>query len=275
MTMGIKHLLLVATTLAVVSGGELGALAKTKTIGQLTQVTVTKHTVAGKTTKNAKVKLVNAHGKKLATGKTSKVGKFKITAKSQNLSKLKFKLTVTKAGYKARTFSNKQIKRAVKRTPTATTVGTVTAGGNSAQVAVHQPSYSSQDVPGVSRPDAFKAKRAEIAAARAKFMQLKGQMQPVLAKIATLTTANAKLLENRAVVEHDLAAAKGRNDQAAIQDATKRINSINAQIISNQKERDAAFFQLKPVDDAGTKLSSLMDEMYSLDKTYVPEDINY
>ena len=111
MITGIKQALLLTTAVTLAAGGEISALAATKTIGKLTQVRVTKHTLTGKTTKNAKVQLFNARGKSLASGRTNHLGKFKLSLKHQNLGKLKFKLTTSKPGYRSRTFTSQQIKR--------------------------------------------------------------------------------------------------------------------------------------------------------------------
>jgi len=113
MITGIKQALLLTTAVTLAAGGEISALAATKTIGKLTQVRVTKHTLTGKTTKNAKVQLFNARGKSLASGRTNHLGKFKLSLKHQNLGKLKFKLAASKPGYRSRTFTSQQINKAV------------------------------------------------------------------------------------------------------------------------------------------------------------------
>ena len=65
---------------------------------------------------------------KLSTGKgfaTAKHGKFTLKVKSNNLTKLKFKLKATKTGLKARTYT--QVKKAVQSIDDGATTETQTA----------------------------------------------------------------------------------------------------------------------------------------------------
>lgn len=103
--MKIKKVVMLAVLLTAVSGGEVSAMAKTKQISKFTHVKVSKHTVSGKTTKYAHVKLTQLkHGEK-GSAKADRHGKFVIKVKQNNLTKLQFKLKATKHGFKGRTYT--------------------------------------------------------------------------------------------------------------------------------------------------------------------------
>ncbi|AKP64153.1 hypothetical protein FC99_GL001172 [Levilactobacillus koreensis JCM 16448] len=122
--MGIKKIVMLATLLTAISGGEISAMAKTRQISKFTHVKVSKHTVSGKTTKYAHVKLIHLkHGEKVAA-KADKHGKFVIKVKQNNLTKLKFKLKATKHGFKGRTYSH--VVKTTKPIKQAAENGTIT-----------------------------------------------------------------------------------------------------------------------------------------------------
>lgn len=291
MITGIKQAMLLTATLTLAAGGEISSLAATKTIGKLTQVRVTKHTVAGKTTKNAKVQLFDARGKSLTSGRTNHLGKFKLSLKHQNLGKLKFKLAATKPGYRSRTFTSQQIKKAITQAlanqaastpnkpastkpvkPVAPTRPTSPSAGN------HRPGTSGNSGgnaadTGVNVSKLVLAKRAEVAAAKAEYVRMTQKIAPIRQRIDACSTNIRNQVANREVVKKDLADAIARQDTAAIQLANQRIANINQSIYASQDERADLYKYLIPWDDARTKLSSLMDELASLDKTYAPEEI--
>jgi hypothetical protein len=290
MITGIKQALLLTTAVTLAAGGEISALAATKTIGKLTQVRVTKHTLTGKTTKNAKVQLFNARGKSLASGRTNHLGKFKLSLKHQNLGKLKFKLAASKPGYRSRTFTSQQINKAVTQALANQVASTPTKPAPAKPVKPVKPTRPTQSTSnnrpstsgnsggnaadtGANVSKLILAKRAEIAAAKAEYLRLTQQLAPTSNRIAACGTTIRNQRANRDVVKKDLANATARHDEARIQSAKQEIARLNATIIAAQDERAELYKYLIPLEDARTKLSSLMDELESLDKTYVPEEI--
>ncbi|WP_204121283.1 MULTISPECIES: hypothetical protein [Levilactobacillus] len=291
MITGIKQAMLLTATLTLAAGGEISSLAATKTIGKLTQVRVTKHAVAGKTTKNAKVQLFDARGKSLASGRTNHLGKFKLSLKHQNLGKLKFKLAATKPGYRSRTFTSQQIKKAItqalanqvastpnKPASTKPVKPATPARPTSPSTGNHRPGTSGNSGgnaadTGVNVSKLVLAKRAEVAAAKAEYVRITQQLAPTSNRIKECGAIILNQRANRDVVKKDLADAIAKQDAARIQSAKQEIARINATIIAAQDERAELYKYLIPLEDARTKLSSLMDELASLDKTYVPEEI--
>jgi len=291
MITGIKQAMLLTATLTLAAGGEISSLAATKTIGKLTQVRVTKHGVAGKTTKNAKVQLFDARGKSLASGRTNHLGKFKLSLKHQNLGKLKFKLAATKPGYRSRTFTSQQIKKAItqalanqvastpnKPASTKPVKPATPARPTSPSTGNHRPGTSGNSGgnaadTGVNVSKLVLAKRAEVAAAKAEYVRITQQLAPTSNRIKECGAIILNQRANRDVVKKDLADAIAKQDAARIQSAKQEIARINATIIAAQDERAELYKYLIPLEDARTKLSSLMDELASLDKTYVPEEI--
>jgi hypothetical protein len=119
--MDMKKIVMAATLLSIVTGGEVSALAaKTQhSVAKITHVKVTKHKVTGYTTAQSHVKLMKLkHGEK-ASATANKHGKFTLKVKSNNLTKLKFELKATKTGLKARTYTHK-VKKAVDGATTET-----------------------------------------------------------------------------------------------------------------------------------------------------------
>lgn len=111
-----KKIVMAATLLSIVTGGEVSALAAKTThqsVAKITHVKVTKHKVTGYTTAKSHITLMKLkHGEK-ASATANKKGKFTVKVKKNNLSKLKFKLKATKPGLKARTYTHK-VKKAVQ-----------------------------------------------------------------------------------------------------------------------------------------------------------------
>ncbi|WP_204120006.1 hypothetical protein [Levilactobacillus wangkuiensis] len=123
-----KKIVMAATLLSIVTGGEVSALAaKTQhSVAKITHVKVTKHKVTGYTTAQSHVKLMKLkHGEKVSAT-ANKHGKFTLKVKSNNLTKLKFKLKATKTGLKARTYTHK-VKKAVQSIDDGATTETQTA----------------------------------------------------------------------------------------------------------------------------------------------------
>ena len=290
MITGIKQAMLLTAALTLTAGGEISALAATKTIGKLTQVRVTKHTLTGKTTKNAKVQLTNARGKQLASGRANHLGKFKLSLKHQNLGKLKFKLTTSKPGYRSRTFTSQQIKKAISQALANQAANTPSQPAPSKPVKPVKPTRPTSST-GNNRPSTgsnsggnaadtganvsslIRAKRAEVAAAKVAYARLKAQLAPTQQKITDCRTFIHNNVANRDVVEKDLADATARQDAAAIETANRQISEINQSIYDKQDECAELYKYLLPLDNARTKLDDLMDELAALDKTYVPENI--
>ncbi|WP_164511296.1 hypothetical protein [Levilactobacillus mulengensis] len=138
--MDMKKIVMAATLLSIVTGGEVSALAaKTQhSVAKITHVKVTKHKVTGYTTAQSHVKLMKLkHGEKVSAT-ANKHGKFTLKVKSNNLTKLKFKLKATKTGLKARTYTHK-VKKAVQSIDDGATTETQTAP------AVVKPDSSSAD----------------------------------------------------------------------------------------------------------------------------------
>lgn len=123
-----KKIVMAATLLSIVTGGEVSALAaKTQhSVAKITHVKVMKHKVTGYTTAQSHVKLMKLkHGEKVSAT-ANKHGKFTLKVKSNNLTKLKFKLKATKTGLKARTYTHK-VKKAVQSIDDGATTETQTA----------------------------------------------------------------------------------------------------------------------------------------------------
>ena len=107
--MDMKKIVMAATLVSIVTGGEVSALAaKTQqSVAKFTHVKVTKHKVTGYTTAKSHIELLKLkHGEKASTT-ANKHGKFTLTVKHNNLTKLNFKLKATKVGLKARTYTHK------------------------------------------------------------------------------------------------------------------------------------------------------------------------
>jgi len=225
----------------------------------------------------------------LASGRTNHLGKFKLSLKHQNLGKLKFKLAASKPGYRSRPFPSQQITKAVTQAlanPVASTPTKPAPAKPVKPVKPTRPTQSSNNRPstsgnsggnaadtGANVSKLIRAKRAEIAAAKAEYVRLTQQLAPTSNRIAACSTTIRNQRANRDVVKKDLADAIAKQDAAKIQSAKQEIANINATIIAAQNERAELYKYLIPLEDARTKLSSLMDELESLDKTYVPEEI--
>ncbi|MFC6288991.1 Ig-like domain-containing protein [Levilactobacillus angrenensis] len=315
MSMGIKPALLVAAALTVAFGGEVNAMAKSHTIGKLTQVKLSKHRLTGKTTKYARIKLVNAQGKSFASGKANRVGKFKITVKKQNLTKLSFKLAASKPGFKSRTFSNKQIKRAQAKPAKPTTTPNVTVpsqpdkpnkpvkpttpakpvkpskpvkptkpvkpskptkpSGPASPANPGKPTTPSRPGNNLSAKDRqIAAKKAQIEAAKQNYYQVKKQLQPISDQIEALTTEIHKQLNNLRVIQADLKVATDNHDTQKMATLTEQAKIISDIIAAKQDQRADLYPKLLPLEDARTKVSSLMDELWVLDNSYIPEELN-
>lgn len=121
-----KKIVMAATLLSIVTGGEVSALAAKTThqsVAKITHVKVTKHKVTGYTTAKSHIKLMKLkHGEK-ASATANKKGKFTVKVKSNNLTKLKFKIKATKPGLKARTYTHK-VKKAVQAIDNSVTTET-------------------------------------------------------------------------------------------------------------------------------------------------------
>lgn len=108
--MKMKKIITAAALLAVFTGSEINAsAAKTTkhTVAKITRVKVTKHKVTGYTTPKSHLTLMKLKHGETASATANRNGKFSINVKKNNLTKLRFKLKVTKAGMKARTFTYK------------------------------------------------------------------------------------------------------------------------------------------------------------------------
>ncbi|MCI1553046.1 MAG: hypothetical protein LKH74_03905 [Levilactobacillus sp.] len=124
--MDMKKIVMAATLLSIVTGGEVSALAAKTThqsVAKITHVKVTKHKVTGYTTAKSHIKLMKLkHGEK-ASATANKKGKFTVKVKNNNLTKLKFKIKATKPGLKARTYTHK-VKKAVQAIDNSVTTET-------------------------------------------------------------------------------------------------------------------------------------------------------
>jgi len=164
-----KKIVMAATLLSIVTGGEVSALAaKTQhTVAKITHVKVTKHKVTGYTTAKSHIKLMKLkHGEKVSAT-ANKHGKFTLKVKHNNLTKLKFKLKATKTGLKARTYTHK-VKKAVQSIDDGATTETQTAP------AVVKPDSASAD----KKPEKTKPKDTLI---MTQTMNLKGHFDGIKA----------------------------------------------------------------------------------------------
>ncbi len=107
--MDMKKIVMAATLVSIVTGGEVSALAaKTQqSVAKFTHVKVTKHKVTGYTTAKSHIELLKLKHREKSSTTANKHGKFTLTVKHNNLTKLNFKLKATKAGLKARTYTHK------------------------------------------------------------------------------------------------------------------------------------------------------------------------
>jgi len=191
--MGIKKIVMLATLLTVVSGGEISAMAKTKQISKFTHVKVSKHTVSGKTTKYAHVKLTHLkYGEKVGA-KADKHGKFILKVKKNNLKKLKFKLIATKKGFKSRTYKhslepNSHPIKKRSTTSSATQEPTMTSSSpNNSTVSTQHASSTQPTIPVIPTMPATQDKnkqvqelRSEIENALQIYFTLKQKIDPQL-----------------------------------------------------------------------------------------------
>jgi len=125
-----KKIVIAATLLSIVTGGEVSALAAKTTphhaVAKITHVKISKHKVTGYTTAQSHVKLMKLKHHEQAETTANKHGKFTLKVKSNNLTKLKFKLKATHAGLKARTYTHK-VKKHAQSIDESTTTETQTA----------------------------------------------------------------------------------------------------------------------------------------------------
>ncbi|WP_225419739.1 hypothetical protein [Levilactobacillus cerevisiae] len=128
--MDMKKIVIAATLLSIVTGGEVSALAAKTTphhaVAKITHVKISKHKVTGYTTAQSHVKLMKLKHHEQAETTANKHGKFTLKVKSNNLTKLKFKLKATHAGLKARTYTHK-VKKHAQSIDESTTTETQTA----------------------------------------------------------------------------------------------------------------------------------------------------
>lgn len=213
--MHIRRTIVLAIMLTIISGGELTAIAATKTVNKFTHVKVSKHTVSGKTTKYARVKLTNLkHGEKAST-KTDKHGKFVLRVKKNNLTKLKFKLKATKKGYKMRAYThpfkhssqpigNGGITEPNKQNPVAA------AKKQNSSTAATQLSSNSQSATTSTQDKTKQVKelRIEIENAIQNYIILKQKLKPQLDNYSALFSERGKLSNNLVTARKQLLSAK-------------------------------------------------------------------
>ncbi|WP_203640378.1 carboxypeptidase-like regulatory domain-containing protein [Levilactobacillus andaensis] len=207
--MGIKKVAMLAVFLtAVVSGGEVSAMAKTKQISKFTHVKVSKRTVSGKTTKYAHVKLTHLkHGEKVGT-KADKHGKFVIKVKQNNLTKLKFKLKATKHGFKGQTYTHTvKVTKPVTNNAAVTEQNTVkpenvvkpstpvsnfTTSGNN-QLVINRPSRpvrpsrprpTAPTTPSKSKEQLIREKKAQLEIAKNAYAKIVVETEPAFAELS-------------------------------------------------------------------------------------------
>ncbi|MFD1454889.1 hypothetical protein ACFQ44_04205 [Levilactobacillus lanxiensis] len=243
-----KKIVMAATLLSIVTGGEVSALAaKTQhSVAKITHVKVTKHKVTGYTTAQSHVKLMKLkHGEKVSAT-ANKHGKFTLKVKSNNLTKLKFKLKATKTGLKARTYTHK-VKKAVQSIDDGATTETQTAP------AVVKPDSSSADkkpasthkekplspkvvMQVMSLQDHFngvlkEAQQKVTDATNKKSIALKGQ----LAELNSLRISSEKV---KADLAKEQAKPIGVQEKNTVTSLTAKINEYKAQL-GDSKYKDA------------------------------------
>jgi len=107
--MDIKKIILTTALLSIAAAGETTALAAKpqSSVAKITHVKVTKHKVTGHTTAKSHVVLLKLKNNQKASATANNHGNFTISVKQGNLTKLKFKIKVSKAGLKSRTYTHK------------------------------------------------------------------------------------------------------------------------------------------------------------------------
>ncbi|MFD1548852.1 carboxypeptidase-like regulatory domain-containing protein [Levilactobacillus fuyuanensis] len=233
--------------LTIISGGELTAIAATKTVSKFSHVKVSKHTVSGKTTKYARVKLTNLkHGEKAST-KTDKHGKFVLKVKKNNLTKLKFKLKATKKGYKMRAYThpfkhssqpigNGGITESSNQSPVA-----VPKKQNSSTVATHLSSNSQSATTSTQdKTKQVKELRVEIENAIQNYIILKQKLKPQIDNYNSLFSERSKLNNNLAIARNRLLSAKESLTTSDVSSTTD-IQAANQKVSVAQATFDKAY----------------------------------
>ncbi|MFD1454888.1 hypothetical protein ACFQ44_04200 [Levilactobacillus lanxiensis] len=107
--MDIKKIILTTALLSIATAGETTALAAKpqSSVAKITHVKVTKHKVTGHTTAKSHVVLLKLKNNQKTSATANKHGNFTLSVKKGNLTKLKFKIKVSKTGLKSRTYTHK------------------------------------------------------------------------------------------------------------------------------------------------------------------------
>jgi len=107
--MNIKKTILITALLSIATAGETTALAakSQSSVAKVTHVKITKHKVTGHTTAKSHVVLLKLKNNQKASATANRHGNFTLTVRQGNLTKLKFQIKVSKAGFKSRTYTHK------------------------------------------------------------------------------------------------------------------------------------------------------------------------
>ncbi|TGD17998.1 hypothetical protein EGT51_09965 [Levilactobacillus suantsaiihabitans] len=103
---------------------------------------------------------------------------------------------------------------------------------------------------------------------------MKKQLQPISDRIDDLTTQIHKQRINLQVVHQDYAVAEAGGNQQNMAAAAAQEKYLTDVINGLQDQRANLYPKLLPLDNARTQVSALMDELWVLDNSYIPEELN-
>lgn len=290
---------MLAMLLTIVSGGEVTAMAQTKQINKFTHVKVSKHTVSGKTTKYAHVKLTHLkHSEKVNT-KADKNGKFVLKVSQNNLTKLRFKLKAVKQGFKGRTYTHaiKITKPAINHEtvagPNATKPEnlakpqTLDENNNTGNTNNNNPSKPALPViPSKSNEQLIKEKKAQLEIAKDAYAKIVVELEPEFAKLFSsfeeyddefLTGYQYDIERARLEVQRKL--TTGNPDEIAIAKknlelAKDKYEKYLPLYIATDKKFYALRGRIRPFADAVNKLAKEL-QILQPDAPYEGSYINY
>lgn len=244
--MKIRKVVMLATLIAVISGGELNAQAKTRTLSKITHVKVTKHRVTGYTTKYTHLKLTGLKHHEKASAKANKHGKFVIKVKKNNLKKLNFKIKATKKGYETLTYKYKTVKKTTSNKvknpmqPEKEHVTVVKPAESPHKSSVSSPSPAKPSTPAKSKAEQIAELRVQLEQAQQQHAKLYFTLKPKMDQYSDVYKQSVAFSNNQTKARVALVKAKISRDQLDPSDTNypKR----NEQVLDAQKSLDQASY---------------------------------
>ncbi|MCH5465186.1 hypothetical protein [Levilactobacillus tujiorum] len=274
--MKVRKIVMLATLIAVISGGELSAQAKTRMLSKITHVKVTKHRVTGYTTKYAHLKLTGLKHHEKASAKANKHGKFVIKVKKNNLKKLNFKIKATKKGYKTLTYKYKTVKKTTSnKVKSSKQLGKEHMTVENINNTVSSNITTSSNVSTPTKPSGYMKTKAELIkekhnqlteAKRAYYMIKNDSQKDIESYNSLMHQIDEALVEvNQAIKAQSTSTSSNSEElQKAVNDAQSKYDALTSgntykEIINRQK------IIQKKLSAAEDKISSIADELHMLE----------